>query len=59
MCQVWTHLCPLSQIEVRRTLEQGRAHGQVVLINYYQLNSQVRFGGNKQLPLGRPLASKT
>jgi hypothetical protein len=32
MCQAWTHLSPLSQIEVGRTSEQGRTRGKLVSI---------------------------
>jgi hypothetical protein len=33
MCHAWTHLCRLSQIEVRRTSDQSRMHGRVVSIH--------------------------
>jgi hypothetical protein len=34
MCQAWTHLSRLSQIEVGRTSEQGRMNRKLVLIQH-------------------------
>jgi hypothetical protein len=39
MCQAWTHISGLSQIEVGRTSEQGRTHGELVLIQHQHAKS--------------------
>jgi hypothetical protein len=33
MCHAWTHLCQLSQVEVKGAFEQGGAHGRLVSIH--------------------------